>query len=104
MPQRKRNSGGDSGGLLHRETIGREASDRKMIGDALSTMATGAATGLFAATRTGSGAIFWPIGFMALGTIGMIESQSGTFLESGSAGMLGANSVVALGRLFGLIK
>ena len=96
MPQKK--------SILKRETIGRGSSNKKMLGDALSTVATGAATGLFAATRTGSGAIFWPIGFIALGTIGMVESQPGTYLESGSAGMLGANSVVALGRLFGLIK
>ena len=91
-------------GLLQRETIGRESSSKKMLGDALTTVATGTATGLWSATRTGSGGYFWSAGLMGLGAIGMIESQAGTFLESGSAGMLGANGTVFLLKLLGMIK
>lgn len=90
--------------VLQRESIGRKSSQGKIVGDALTTAATAAATGLWSATRTGSGAIFWPIGLIGLGAIGMVEAQPGTFLESGSAGILGANATVGILRVLGLIK
>jgi hypothetical protein len=96
MPQKK--------SILQQESFGRKSSSKKQIGDALTTVATGTATGLWSATRTGSGGFFWSAGLMGLGAIGMIESQSGTFLESGSAGMLGANGTVFLLKLLGMLK
>lgn len=90
--------------VLQRSTIGRPASSSKMIGDALTTVAVGTGTGLWSATRTGAGGYFWSAGLIGLGTLGMIESQSGTLLESGSSGMLGANGLVFTLKLLGLLK
>lgn len=90
--------------VLQRSSVGRSSSGTKMLGDAVSTAATGAATGLWSATRPGTSRFFWAVGFMGLGTIGMVESMPGTLLESGSAGMLGANSIVLTLDILGMLK
>ena len=90
--------------VLQRETIGRASSNTKMLGDALTVMGIGAGSALWTATRPGAQSIFWALGSMGLGGIGMVESRPGTILESGSAGVLGANSAVLLLRLLNIVK
>lgn len=90
--------------VLQRETVGRASSNTKMLGDALTVMGIGAGSALWTATRPGAQSIFWALGSMGLGGIGMVESRPGTILESGSAGVLGANSGVLLLRLLNIVK
>ncbi len=91
-------------GLLQRETIGRESSGKKMLGDGLTVLATAGGTGLWTATRTGSTKIFWGLGFMGLGALTLLESQPGTLLESAGAGALGGPTAVVLLDILGMLK
>lgn len=90
--------------VLKRETIGRSSSSKKMLGDALTVAGAAGATGLWTATRTGPSKIFWGLGFVGLGALTMLESQPGTFLESGGAGILGANTGILLLDILGMLK
>ena len=88
--------------VLERTHVGRKSSQSKQIGDALIVGGAGAGSALWSVTRPGPQSIYWALGLMAASGLGMIESQPGTLLESGSAGMLGANSAVLLLRLLNL--
>lgn len=101
---RKKSARSTDENVMHRETFGRAAGNDKMIGDALTVAGVAAGTALWTATRSSTQGFFWGLGFMGLGAIGMVESQPGTVLESGSAGTLGANSAVVLLHVLGLAK
>lgn len=90
--------------ILQRSTVGRKAGNTKVLGDALTTLVVGGSTGLFAASRQGSSGYLWSAAFIGLGAITMLESQPGTLLESGGAGLVGGNGVVFIGKLLGMVK
>lgn len=87
-----------------RTYVGRGPSNQTRVADALVTAGVGALSAIWTATRAPSQQIWWGIGFMGLGAISMVESQPGTSLESGGAGMLGANAGVTLLGILGLVK
>lgn len=90
--------------LLRRETIGRESSNKKMLGDALTVSGVAVGSGIWTATRPSAQGFFWGIGLAALGAVTMVESQPGTFLESGGAGLLGANTALVVLHALNLAK
>lgn len=90
--------------VLRRESVGRQSSNTKMLGDAVTVAAVGGGTAMWSATRPGSQSIFWALGMMGLGGIAMVESKPGTVLESGAAGALGSNTAVLIFKLLNMVK
>lgn len=90
--------------ITERTNFGRSRSSETRVGDALVTAGVGVATALWTATRPTGSRFFWSLGLVGLGAISMVESQPGTALESGGAGMLGAASGVGILEVLNLVQ
>lgn len=90
--------------VLQRSSVGRGSSHTKVLGDTLTTAALGTGAAFWTATRPGAQGIFWGLGLTGLGAVTMLESQPGTVLESGGAGVLAASAAVTALHIFNLAQ